>query len=395
MLKRGLGPDFWILSTVIAIGGCAQRPEADEAAADESQATTLRSPSVALAAHHDESPPLYLITPAERQAPIEHEPMRIPRGPSGHFASLPRATVQTSVPPLLMPATSVTFDGVGQGFTGPAGTFSVASAPPDTNGDIGLNHYLQIVNTDFAIFNKTGTVLFGPVTINTLWSGFGGGCQTNNDGDPIAIYDAQADRWVISQFSVTTKPYTQCVAVSKTGDPTGQYWRYSFDYGNTDFNDYPKTGVWPDAYYTTYNIFANATTFSGAKVCAFDRARMLNGQPPRSSASTRRTRGAASSPPTSTARGRRRSARPTTPSPSAPTTSACGSSTSTGPRRPTRPSPGPRWFPWRPSLKRAAAAPASPRRAPASSSTRSPTASCTASPTATSAIMRRWSSTTR
>jgi hypothetical protein len=279
MLKRGFGPDFWILSTVIAIGGCAQRPEADEAAADESQATTLRSPSVALAAHHDESPPLYLITPAERQAPIEHEPMRIPRGPSGHFASLPRATVQTSVPPLLMPATSVTFDGVGQGFTGPAGTFSVASAPPDTNGDIGLNHYLQIVNTDFAIFNKTGTVLFGPVTINTLWSGFGGGCQTNNDGDPIAIYDAQADRWVISQFSVTTTPYTQCVAVSKTGDPTGQYWRYSFDYGNTDFNDYPKTGVWPDAYYTTYNIFANATTFSGAKVCAFDRARMLNGQP--------------------------------------------------------------------------------------------------------------------
>jgi hypothetical protein len=279
MLKRGLGPVFWILSTVIAIGGCAQRSEADETAADESQAITLRSPSVAPAAHHDESPPLYLVTPAERQAPIAHEPKRIPRGPSGHFASLPRATVQTSVPPLLMPAASVTFDGVGQGFTGPAGTFSVASAPPDTNGDIGLNHYLQIVNTDFAIFNKTGTVLFGPVTINTLWSGFGGGCQTNNDGDPIAIYDAQADRWVVSQFSVTTTPYTQCMAVSKTSDPTGQYWRYSFDYGNTDFNDYPKIGVWPDAYYTTYNIFANATTFSGGKVCAFDRARMLNGQP--------------------------------------------------------------------------------------------------------------------
>src|SRR5256886_16592283 len=88
------------------------------------------------------------------------------------------------------------------------------SAPPDTNGDVGPNHYVQTVNTDFAIFNKSGTAIYGPVAINTLWSGFGGGCQSNNDGDPTVIYDPISDRWVISQFSARTTPFLHCVAGS-------------------------------------------------------------------------------------------------------------------------------------------------------------------------------------
>src|SRR6267143_1057750 len=124
---------------------------------------------------------------------------------------------------------------------------------PDANGDVGPNHYVQIVNTDFAVFSKTGTALFGPVPIRTLWSGFGGGCQNNSDGDPVVLYDPMADRWVISQFSVTTQPFLQCVAVSTTGEPTRPYARYSFQYSN--FPDYPKMGVWPDAYYQTFNLF--------------------------------------------------------------------------------------------------------------------------------------------
>jgi hypothetical protein len=97
----------------------------------------------------------------------------------------------------------------------------------------------------------------------------------------VVLYDPIADRWVISQFSVTgangtTKPFLQCVAVSQTPDPTGAWYRYSFAY--TGFNDYPKMGVWPDAYYTSFNLFnAAGTTFTGAKVCAYDRAKMLTG----------------------------------------------------------------------------------------------------------------------
>src|SRR5919197_1936231 len=196
----------------------------------------------------------------------------------GGSASAPDPALQSSPGTAAAPTAGLNFEGVGQGFTGPAGTFSVNSAPPDPNGAVGPNHYVQVVNQDFAIFDKSGTAIYGPVPTNTLWSGFGGGCQSNNDGDPTVIYDPIADRWVISQFSVSTTPYLQCVAVSQTPDPTGAYYRYSFSYGNTAFPDYPKIGVWPDAYYTTFNIFNNGANFAGSKVCAYDRTRMLQGQ---------------------------------------------------------------------------------------------------------------------
>src|SRR5262249_17439482 len=106
---------------------------------------------------------------------------------------------------------------------------------------------------------------------------FGGGCETNDDGQGIVAYDKAANRWVITQFSVSTTPYLECVAVSTTSDATGTYSRYAFSYGNTDFIDYPKLGVWPDAYYVTYNVFPNKASFAGAKVCALDRASMLAG----------------------------------------------------------------------------------------------------------------------
>jgi hypothetical protein len=120
--------------------------------------------------------------------------------------------------------------------------------------------------------------VYGPVPINTLWSGFGGLCQTHNDGDPDVSYDQMADRWVVTQFAITpnTGPFSECVAVSQTGDPTGSYYRYEFPYLN--FPDYPKVSVWPDAYYVTYNQFSAAGTgFLGAEVCALNRAQMLAG----------------------------------------------------------------------------------------------------------------------
>lgn len=76
---------------------------------------------------------------------------------------------------------------------------------------------------------------------------------------------------------MSTTPYLQCVAVSKTSDATGAYNRYAFSYGTTQFNDYPKLGVWPDGYYVSYNIFKNGSSFAGSKVCAFDRTAMLAG----------------------------------------------------------------------------------------------------------------------
>ena len=170
------------------------------------------------------------------------------------------------------------FDGVGQGFVGPQGAFTVNSAPPDTNGAVGTTQYVQTVNSAFAVFNKaTGAAVYGPAPINTLFQPLGGRCASDNDGDPVVVFDKLAQRWVISQFAVTTTPYYQCVAVSQTADATGAYNLYAFSYGSV-FPDYPKIGVWSDAYYITFNMFSG-NTFAGAKACAYDRASMLAGLP--------------------------------------------------------------------------------------------------------------------
>lgn len=219
---------------------------------------------------HDVSPPLRDITPIRPTGPNREIPLRRFRAPE---TAQPQAdpVVQSVTNTGLAPITGINFEGVGQGAYG----FTPNSAPPDTNGSAGATQYVQWVNSSFAVFDKSGNLLYGPAAGNTLWSGFGGGCQTNNDGDVIAQYDKAANRWVLSQFSVTNgPPYLQCFAVSTTSDATGTFNRYAFTLPN--FNDYPKIGLWPDAYYASFNMFSG-NTFVGARACAFDRSKMLTG----------------------------------------------------------------------------------------------------------------------
>ncbi|HST88812.1 MAG TPA: hypothetical protein VLJ14_10570 [Ktedonobacterales bacterium] len=189
----------------------------------------------------------------------------------------PDGALQTKAGAPLAATQGLGFGGMGLGAGDLAGFCNCA--PPDPNLAVGATQVVQIVNTGFAVFNKTtGALAAGfPKAINTLWSNFGGGCQTNDDGDPIAQYDQINGRWIITQFSVSTTPFLQCVAVSTTSDATGTYNLYSFNYGNTQFNDYPKLGVWPDGYYITFNIFNNGQTFAGPKTCAWDAAAMRSG----------------------------------------------------------------------------------------------------------------------
>lgn len=182
-----------------------------------------------------------------------------------------KVVMGSSVAPLAATA-GVTFEGINQ--AGGCGN----CAPPDTNGDVGPNHYVQSVNSSFAIYSKTGTKLYGPAAINTIWSGFGGACQTRNDGDPIVLYDKQADRWMVSQFTAAS-PYNECIAISQTGDPTGAWYRYAFQLSTTDFPDYPHFGIMPAGYFMSVNWFANASTYAGPRPYVFDRAKMLLGQP--------------------------------------------------------------------------------------------------------------------
>src|SRR5437764_7262165 len=158
--------------------------------------------------------------------------------------------------------------------------------PPDPNIAVGKNdasgngYIVQMVNSQIAVFNKSGTLLSGPTALSSLWTPLGGACAGSNAGDPVVQYDASADRWLVTQLGSTSGPtYSECIAVSATNDPRGSYNLYSYDF-STSLNDYPKFGVWPtannSAYLASYNMFANGQTFTGAKLCAYDRGAMLN-----------------------------------------------------------------------------------------------------------------------
>jgi len=127
------------------------------------------------------------------------------------------------------------------------------------------------------VLTKTGTTLYGPAANNTLWTGFGGDCETDNDGDPIVLHDQLADRWLLSQFTASGPTYFNCIAISQTADPTGSWYRYAVGTGS-NFPDYPKYGVWPDAYYiSTREVITSGGDTIGAY--AVNRAQMIAGNP--------------------------------------------------------------------------------------------------------------------
>ncbi len=151
----------------------------------------------------------------------------------------------------------------GQDFTG--------VNPPDVSGDVGRNHYIQAVNsfdgTSYTIYNKAdGSVAAGPLRLSDL-----AGEGVSGMGDPIVLYDHLADRWLLSEFTATPVNAVH-IYISKTSDPVAGGWHhYQFD--TPHFPDYPKFGVWPDSYYMTTN------ETDGPAVYAFDRAKMLAGNP--------------------------------------------------------------------------------------------------------------------
>jgi len=178
------------------------------------------------------------------------------------------------------PSTTLSFDGIDSQANIPV--FGGLVMPPDTNGDVGPNHYVQMVNSNYRIWDKAGNPLTPVRSLGSLWTaaGIGAPCGGTNDGDPVVLYDSFADRWMLSQFCIDPVPSHQLMAISVTGDPTGAYYLYDFVMPNAKFNDYPHFGVWPNGYYMTNNQFNQAgTAFQGAGMYAFDRAKMLAGDP--------------------------------------------------------------------------------------------------------------------
>jgi hypothetical protein len=249
-------------------------------------ALTLSAPAAAqtveASVKNDVSEPLSSVPPPPLKAQAAfkkvHRVKRIPP-PAGAQAAAADTAVQKKAAGTLPIGPIGTTEGIGEGLVIGGQSFFVTSFPADTAGAAGSTQYVQWVNTSLLVIDKaTQKILLGPVDGSVLWRGFGGNCEHNNDGDPIVLFDRTINRWVLTQFAVSGTPFSQCIAVSRTDDATGAYHRYEFQY--QDFNDYGKFGIWPDGYYSSFNMF-KGNAFLGAKVCAYEREKMIVGNPAR------------------------------------------------------------------------------------------------------------------
>jgi len=243
-------------------------------------------PDVIKASRHDVSPPLSkLANNGSIKGGTNHQTHTArPTGPL--ITSSKSDPVATLLAGSLTGVTNLkNFDG--QSAQDNRNLFGFAFVPPDTNGAVGDSQFVQMVNVTIAVYNKSnGALQLGPTAIHNLWSGFGGLCEFGggtptfaDGGDPVVLYDHIANRWLVTQlqYNTTFTDNSECVAVSTTSDATGSYNRYEFRFG-ANFPDYPKFGIWPDAYYNSVNVFG-PKSFLGADACAFDRKAMLAGQP--------------------------------------------------------------------------------------------------------------------
>jgi hypothetical protein len=183
-----------------------------------------------------------------------------------------------------IPAPLLTFEGLSNQDN--FNIFGFRVNPPDPNGEVGRNNYVEIINLVFGVYDKAGNLLAGPIDTGSLWTGFAIPDCTDPSGDPVVLYDQLEDRWLLSQFTTSglfdpNKPFWNCVAISTTGDPTGTYFRYAFE---TTFNgvfyfpDYPKYGVWKKSYVLTSRDFGPTTEY-GISVYALEKNKMIDGNP--------------------------------------------------------------------------------------------------------------------
>src|SRR5512132_3749999 len=267
--RRRLGLLVVFVAIVAAIGAGATRTGAASAAQPATPAAP--PPTITLDAAHDLSPQLRDLA-ASRIPPDADDPGAEPdEGPisdpdGGHSAD---GALQSELQAPAIPDTQQNFEGLSN-----EDNFNIFGGrvnPPDPNGEVGPNNYIEMVNLTFAVYDKSGNRLLGPVDTGTLWDNFAVPDCTDPSGDPVVLYDQFTDRWIMSQFTTSGMnpdgtfnglPFYNCVAISQTGDPTGAYYRYAFitsQAGSTStfFPDYPKYGNWTDSYVLTSRDFGS------------------------------------------------------------------------------------------------------------------------------------------
>src|SRR5437016_5141630 len=251
------------------------------------------TPTFSKAVAFDVSPALRDLPPAAR--PLVFDPNKIvevrperggSEGPQAHRIKPYGAdgALQMFGRTPTIPAPLLTFEGMSNQDN--FNVFGFRVNPPDPNGEVGPNNYVEMINLVFAVYDKAGNLLVGPVDTGSLWAGFSIPDCTDPSGDPVVLYDQFMDRWLLSQFTTSglndpTKPFWNCVAISTSGDPTGTYYRYAFETtsdGIFYFPDYPKYGNWTDSYVITTREFGPTIEY-GIGVYALEKNKMVNGDP--------------------------------------------------------------------------------------------------------------------
>jgi len=264
-----------LVATAVAASGATQA----------GSSAAKRGPKFTEAKAFDTSKPLRELAKNRKPPKANGGEVRPDRGPT--FADRGYSSdgaVQSEVGTLAIPSPLANFEGLSNQDN--FNIFGFRVNPPDPVGDVGPNHYDEMVNLVFAVYNKAGALLLGPVDTGTLWADFAVPYCTDPSGDPIVLYDQFTDRWLLSQFTTTglddpSRPFWNCVAISTTGDPTGSYYRYAFETENFQFfPDYPKYGVWTDSYVITTREFGPTTEY-GIGVYALEKNKMVNGEPAR------------------------------------------------------------------------------------------------------------------
>lgn len=180
-----------------------------------------------------------------------HLESALPQGADPLFKAIQERVTPVEILP------KVVFEGINEA--------NANSGVPDVNGDIGRDYYVEVVNsTHFRVFDKTGQPVSNLIAANSIWSQV----QQSSAGDPILLYDQEADRWFLTEFPSNNRVL---LAISVTNDPRGSWDAYAFQ--TPRFPDFPKYGIWPDAFYLTTN--ESGPNFP---IYAFNRADLLAGK---------------------------------------------------------------------------------------------------------------------
>jgi len=240
------------------------------------------TPKFSTAVAFDVSPALRSLPQIARPRTFAPDTIVEPRergeeGPKAHRVKPYSAdgALQLFGPTPAIPAPLQTFEGLSN--LDNFNIFGFRVNPPDPNGEVGPNHYVEMINLVFAVYDKSGNLLAGPIDTGSLWAGFAIPDCTDPSGDPVVLYDQFKDRWLLSQFTTRGPEFFNCVAISTTSDPTGSYYRYAFSTG-VNFPDYPKYGNWTDSYVITTREFGPTIEY-GIGVYALEKNKMVDGDP--------------------------------------------------------------------------------------------------------------------